>query len=208
MNKAFFGLHTLSKIATRSRKRVGRGYGSGKGGHTSGRGQKGQKSRRTIPWSFEGGAIPLSRRLPFLRGKGRLNVLKTKSEVVNLGQLETLANGTEVTIDLLVKQGWVSSEKAKNSGVKVLGRGKLTKKLSIVGLKISEPARQKVEKAGGKIQIKEEGKGKKEEGVQPSQANNKSITKEVTVIATKATVKKNRAKTKNTVKKSPKKISK
>src|SRR3990167_10335901 len=94
-------LHSLPKIAFRGKKRVGRGYGSGKGGHTSGRGQKGQKSRRTIPWSFEGGAIPLSRRLPFLRGKGRLNVLGQKPEVINVGQLESLPAGTKVSLELL-----------------------------------------------------------------------------------------------------------
>src|SRR3990167_5472974 len=84
------GLHNLSKITICGKKRVGRGYGSGKGGHTSGRGQKGQRSRRTIPWWFEGGQLPLVKRVPFWRGKGRLNPLKQKPVIVKTGQFNKL----------------------------------------------------------------------------------------------------------------------
>jgi len=145
-------LHSLPKIAFRGKKRVGRGYGSGKGGHTSGRGQKGQRSRRTIPWSFEGGALPLSQRLPFWRGKGRLNPLNDNPVAINLSQLDKLTAGTTVDAEFLVKRGLVKNKEVASRGVKILGGGKLTKKLTIVGLKISASARAAVEKAGGKVE--------------------------------------------------------
>lgn len=167
MQQKIFSLHSLPKIAAREKKRVGRGYGSGKGGHTSGRGQKGQKSRRTIPWSFEGGALPLSRRLPFMRGKGRLHSLKEKRVILNIGDFEDVKDGTVVDIEFLKKEGYVDPSQAIVRGVKILGRGKLTKKLTISGLIVSMPAKAKIEKAGGEIQgKKEEGKGIKEEKIQ------------------------------------------
>lgn len=144
-------LHNLPKVGVRSRKRQGRGYGSGKGGHTSGRGQKGQRSRRTIPWSFEGGALPLSRRLPFWRGKGRLNPLKPKNVVLNISQLERFPNGTVIDLAFLVKERIIHQDEADARGVKVLGDGKFTKKLTIVGLRVSLPAKAKIEKAGGVV---------------------------------------------------------
>src|SRR3990167_7796278 len=98
-------LHSLPKISFRGKKRVGRGIGSGKGGHTSGRGQKGQLTRRTVPWSFEGGALPLSQRLPFWRGKGRLNPLSDKPVAINLSQLDRWAAGRTVDSVFLVKKG-------------------------------------------------------------------------------------------------------
>lgn len=145
-------LHSLPKIAFRGKKRVGRGYGSGKGGHTSGRGQKGQRSRRTIPWSFEGGALPLSQRLPFWRGKGRLNPLSDNPVAINLSQLDKLAAGTIVDAEFLVKKGWVKNKEIAVRGAKILGGGQLTKKLTIVGLKISASAKAMIEKVGGKVE--------------------------------------------------------
>lgn len=146
-----FGLHTLPKVTTRGKKRVGRGYGSGKGGHTSGRGQKGQKSRRTIPWSFEGGALPLSQRLPFWRGKGRLNPLKPKLIPVNIGRLERFPDGTVVDLAFLVKERIIHQSEADTREVKILGDGKLTKKLTIVGFRTSGSAKAAIEKAGGRV---------------------------------------------------------
>lgn len=145
-------LHSLPKIAFRGKKRVGRGIGSGKGGHTSGRGQKGQLTRRTVPWSFEGGALPLSRRLPFWRGKGRLNPLSDNPVAINLSQLDTLAAGTIVDAGFLVKKGWVKNKEIAVRGAKILGGGKLTKKLTILGLKISVSAKAMIEKVGGKVE--------------------------------------------------------
>ncbi|MBI2309705.1 50S ribosomal protein L15 [Candidatus Collierbacteria bacterium] len=145
-------LHSLPKIAFRGKKRVGRGYGSGKGGHTSGRGQKGQRSRRTIPWSFEGGALSLSQRLPFWRGKGRLNPLSDNPVAINLSQLDKLTAGTTVDAEFLVKRGLVKNKEVASRGIKILGGGQLTKKLTIVGLKISAAAKAVVEKVGGKVE--------------------------------------------------------
>lgn len=146
-----FSLNNLPKLVTRGKKRVGRGYGSGKGGHTSGRGQKGQRSRRTIPWSFEGGGLALNRRLPFWRGKGKLQSYRPQPVAVNLRQLEMLPNDTTVDKQALVKIGLVKLQEFRRRGVKILARGKLTKKLTIVGLPVSAPAKAKIETAGGSI---------------------------------------------------------
>lgn len=181
-------LHSLPKIAARSKKRVGRGYGSGKGGHTSGRGQKGQRSRRTIPWSFEGGALPLSQRLPFWRGKGRLNPLSDNPVAINLNQLDKLPAGTVVDAGFLVKMGWVKTREIAVRGAKILGGGKLTKKLAIVGLKISVSAKVAVEKAGGKVEeiIKNAEKAKKVEKIEKVE---KKVVAEKKIIKKKVVVK-------------------
>jgi len=145
-------LQSLPKSTSRGKKRVGRGYGSGKGGHTSGRGQKGQKSRRTIQWWFEGGQLPLVRRVPFLRGKGRLNPLKQKPVIIKTGQFNKLKSGTVVTIDTLIQERMVSEVEVKSRGVKILAGGKLEKKLTVTGLKLSAGAKKEIEKVGGKIE--------------------------------------------------------
>lgn len=191
-------LHSLPKIAARGKKRVGRGYGSGKGGHTSGRGQKGQRSRRTIPWSFEGGALPLSQRLPFWRGKGRLNPLSDNPVAINLNQLDKLPAGTIVDAGFLVKMGWVKTREIAVRGAKILGGGKLTKKLMIVGLKISVSAKAAVEKAGGKVEeiIKKAEKAKKVET-----AGKKAVVEKKVIKKTIAKPKKIIAKIKKSAKK-------
>ena len=150
--KSLINLQSLSKITRRGKKRVGRGYGSGKGGHTSGRGQKGQRSRRTIPWWFEGGQLPLVRRVPFLRGKGRLNPLKQKPVIIKTGQFNKLKSGTVVTIDTLIQERMVSEVEVKSRGVKILAGGKLEKKLTVTGLKLSAGAKKEIEKVGGEIE--------------------------------------------------------
>jgi large subunit ribosomal protein L15 len=151
MNKSILSLHTLAKITARGKKRLGRGYGSGKGGHTSGRGQKGQKSRRTIQWWFEGGQLPLVKRVPFLRGKGRLNPLKQKQVIIKTGQFNKLKSGSLINIDTLIHERMVSETDTKNRGVKILAGGLLKKKLTISGLKLSAGAKKEIEKAGGII---------------------------------------------------------
>lgn len=182
-------LHSLPKIAFRGKKRVGRGYGSGKGGHTSGRGQKGQLTRRTVPWSFEGGALPLSRRLPFWRGKGRLNPLSDNPVTINLNQLETLDAGTIVDAGFLVKKGWIKNKEIAVRGAKILGGGKLTKKLTIVGLKISAPAKAAVEKAGGKVE-EIVNKAEKVEKVKKVKEAAKAVKAEKKVVVEKKVAKK------------------
>jgi|SRR5688572_28447082 len=121
----------LPKLVQRSKKRVGRGMGSGKGSHTSGRGQKGQKSRTGISVLFEGMKTKKSllKRLPLLRGKGKFKA-EGKPVVITVTDLESLPTGSEITVALLIKEGIVDKDKAKRFGVKVLGGGKTTKKFT------------------------------------------------------------------------------
>ena len=142
-------LASLPKIKEKNKKRLGQGHGSGRG-KTAGRGTKGQKSRGKISLSFEGGALPLIKRLPFRRGKGRNKSFKTKPFILNVERLNELSKNSQVDVDLLIKEGLVS-KKAKKDGVKILGNGKLNLPL-LVNLPVSESAREKIEKAGGKVQ--------------------------------------------------------
>jgi large subunit ribosomal protein L15 len=142
------------KVKTKSKKRVGRGYGSGKGGHTSSRGQKGQKSRGSVGILFEGVKVrkSLLNRLPFQRGKGK-NKPKPGPIIVNLDALNMLRDGSKVDIESLGAAGIVKESSARVYGVKVLGDGKLEKKL-IVTLPTSKSAAKKIEKAGGSVDTK------------------------------------------------------
>ncbi len=144
----------IQKTVAKGKKRVGRGYGSGKGGHTVGRGQKGQKSRSHIGVLFEGIKVKKSliKRIPLRRGKGKFKS-RGKPLVIKLSYLNILPAGTKVSIESLVKHGIVRQDDALKFGVKILGGGKLEKKLA-VALPISKSAAKNVEKAGGKI-IKE-----------------------------------------------------
>src|SRR3989344_4362273 len=122
----------LPKIISRGKKRRGRGYGSGKGGHTVGRGQKGQKSRKKIGIIFEGVKMKKSliKRLPLRRGKGKLKA-KAKPLIVNLDLLNLLSEGSRVNINSLVAFGIVNARQAEMFGVKVLGGGSIEKKLIV-----------------------------------------------------------------------------
>ena len=129
-------------------KRVGRGIGSGNG-KTSGKGHKGQKARSGggVRPGFEGGQMPLQRRLP----KSGFNNIFAKQYVTNnVSDLEKFDNGTEVTAELLKETGVVSKVL---DGIKILGRGELTKKLNVKVAKYSAQAIEKIEKAGGKAEV-------------------------------------------------------
>ncbi len=141
----------ILKVKTRSKKRLGRGYGSGKGGHTSSRGQKGQKSRGSVGILFEGLKVrkSLLNRLPLMRGKGKFHA-KAKPVIINLEVLNLLKDGAVVTIETLAKAGIVKESHAQTYGVKILGNGKLTKKLE-VALPVSGSAAKKIIDAGGSI---------------------------------------------------------
>ncbi len=130
------------------RKRIGRGIGSGTG-KTSGKGHKGQNARSGggVRPGFEGGQMPLYRRLP---KRGFTNIFAKQYVAVNVAELERFENGTEVTAELLKEVGVISKIK---DGVKVLGRGELTKKLTVKVAKFSESAKEKIEKAGGKAEV-------------------------------------------------------
>jgi len=133
--------------ANENKKRVGRGMGSGMG-KTSTRGHKGQGSRSgsSLMRGFEGGQMPLHRRLP---KRGFTNIFKTEYEVVNLERLAGI-DEKEITPDVLRKAGVVNS---KNALVKVLGNGDLSKAVTVHAHKFSKSAQEKIEKAGGKVQV-------------------------------------------------------
>ena len=146
-------LNTLPKITTKRIKRVGRGYGSGVGGHTVGRGAKGFKARNKLPLTFDGTKIKKSwlKRLPLWRGKGKFNSLSAKSVGINLDLLEVnFKKGEKVDLENLVKKGLIKGTEAKLN-VKILGRGKLSKNLMVL-LPCSQKAKEKIVKAGGKVE--------------------------------------------------------
>ena len=145
-------LNQLPKINKKSKKRVGRGYGSGKGGHTSGRGSKGQKARSKVPLLFEGTKMKKSliKRLPLQRGKGKLKSLKPGPIAINLNYLNLFKTGEKVNLPSLVKKGIVDPDQAKSLGIKVLGEGELKIALK-VELPCSKGAAAKIKKAGGTV---------------------------------------------------------
>ncbi|MGB9911406.1 MAG: 50S ribosomal protein L15 [Microgenomates group bacterium] len=145
-------LNQLSKIKTKEKKRVGRGYGSGKGGHTTGRGNKGQKVREKVSLTFAGTKTKKSllRRLPLQRGKGKLKPKEKKPIVVNLKYLNLFKEGETVDIKSLVKKGIIKKNEAEKYPVKILGDGELKVALK-VALPCSKKAAEKIKKAKGEI---------------------------------------------------------
>ncbi len=136
--------------ATHKKKRLGRGQGSGLG-KTSGRGNKGQKSRSgySRKRGFEGGQMPLHRRLP---KRGFTNIFKREWAEVNLARVEELFDaGTTVTPEVLVEKGLV--RKSLKGSVAILGKGDLSKSLTISAHRFSESAKNKIEAAGGKAEV-------------------------------------------------------
>lgn len=134
--------------AKKSRKRIGRGTGSGLG-KTAARGAKGQKARSgggTPPW-FEGGQMPLQRRIP---KRGFTNIFKKIYGVVNIGSLDRFPEGSEVTVEQLTAAGLV---KKNLDGVKLLADGEITHPLTIHVHKASAEAIRKIEAAGGKVEL-------------------------------------------------------
>lgn len=139
----------LSKTTKPSKKRLGQGHGSGRG-KTSGRGTKGQKARRNISLTFEGGALALIKRLPFRRGKGRNASLGRKPIALNISVLSLLPKETKVDIETLIKFKIVDADDAHNVGVKILGNGEIAVPLQVV-VPVSKQAKKKIEKAGGTV---------------------------------------------------------
>jgi len=133
-----------------SKKRIGRGDASGTGG-TAGRGHKGQKSRSggSIPAWFEGGQMPLVRRLP-KRGPKRTAHKRIEYDIVNLGTLNQFDDGEDITLDRLISASLVSP---RNPKVKILGEGTLEKQLTIHAHRFSKSAIQEIESKGGKIKV-------------------------------------------------------
>jgi large subunit ribosomal protein L15 len=134
--------------ATKKTKRVGRGPGSGSG-KTAGKGHKGQKARSggVKGAGFEGGQMPLQRRIP---KRGFTNIFRKEYAVVNLSDLETMAGTDVVTPDVLLQKGLIKDMKA---GLKVLGMGELKAKLTVRAHKFSKSAMEKIQAAGGKAEV-------------------------------------------------------
>jgi len=147
------GLHNLTPApgSHRDRKRLGRGPGSGKG-KTSGKGHKGSKARAGHHGPgggkphFEGGQMPLTRRIP---KRGFTNPFRVEYQVVSLRDLERLPEGAEVTAEALVEAGVI---RARKGPAKLLANGEVTRAVTVRGLKVSEGARGKIEAAGGRVE--------------------------------------------------------
>ncbi|MBI2017489.1 50S ribosomal protein L15 [Candidatus Daviesbacteria bacterium] len=139
-------LSNLLKVTTKSKKRVGRGLGSGKG-KTAGRGTKGQKARGKIPVGFVG-SLPLYKKLPLRRGLGNPK-MSIKKKIVKLTALEVFAAKTVVDLEQLIKSKILTQKEAK-FGVKILG-GQLSKTLTIK-LAVSKSVQKSIEKLGGKVE--------------------------------------------------------
>ncbi len=143
-------LHELKPAegTNKKQKRIGRGTASGQG-KSAGKGQKGQNSRSGggVRLGFEGGQMPLYRRLPKV---GFTNIFRKEFAIVNVSDLERFENGALVTIEALKETGLVKD--AKN-GVKILGTGELTKSLTVQVNKFSKSAAEKIAAAGGKVEV-------------------------------------------------------
>lgn len=175
-------LHGLrpAKGATKRRRRIARGIGSGLG-KTAGRGTKGQKARRQVHPNFEGGQTPLQRRLPVK--KGFRNVNHREFAIVNLDDLERLFKaGDEVTPETLVASGVVSAPK---DGIKILAFGELKKKLTVSAHACSKAAEAAIEKAGGKVVLLP-GKVRSNPVKKDKSTKAKTETTETKVVAKKA----------------------
>ncbi|MBQ8823647.1 MAG: 50S ribosomal protein L15 [Ruminococcus sp.] len=143
-------LHELSPAcgSTKEVKRIGRGHGSGNG-KTAGKGHKGQNARSGggVRIGFEGGQMPLARRIP---KRGFNNIFATEYAIVNVSDLNQFKDDTVVDTELLKAAGLV---KKVCDGVKILGNGELTAKLTVKAAKFSKSAVEKIEKAGGKVEV-------------------------------------------------------
>lgn len=143
-------LNKLVKITKKTQKRLGQGHGSGRV-KTSGRGTKGQKARYDIPIRFEGGALPLIKRMPFLRGKGKNVSFRNKAVPVSLDRLNKFKKDSIVDLKTLIDNKIVQKDALKR-GVKILAKGDLNVSLKIK-LPVSKSAKEKIEKAGGTIEV-------------------------------------------------------
>lgn len=139
-----------TKGSVKRRKRVGRGYGSGHGGHESGRGTKGQNSRSGggTRLGYEGGQTPLWKRFP---KRGFHNYTRTEYSVVNIDVLgQRFESGAEITLERLRETGIIRQSKGK---LKILGRGELSKPLVVRADRFTKTAQAKIEQAGGKVEV-------------------------------------------------------
>lgn len=143
-------LHELPKTTTTRAKRLGHGYGSGVGGHTVGKGQKGQTTRGRLPIWFEGGQLPQIRRFPFIRGKSRFDSLKAATVLVTLDQLNRFSANEVVDVKKLVEAHIVTDKDLETKQVKVVANGKIEVPLT-VKLSASKTAEKQIVAAGGQV---------------------------------------------------------
>lgn len=141
--------HTLPGVVAKQKRRLGQGHGSGRV-KTSGRGTKGQKARTNIALTFEGGALPLIKRLPFRRGKDKNNSLKGKPVIVSLSMLSKLPKDSVIDVATLVKHNIVDEEEVKQYGVKLLGPGPVQP--FTVKIPVSSSVASQITKAGGQVE--------------------------------------------------------
>ncbi|NLN48527.1 MAG: 50S ribosomal protein L15 [Clostridiales bacterium] len=142
-------LHELKPVqGSKDKKRKGRGIGSGLG-KTAGKGHKGQKARSGggVRIGFEGGQMPLYRRIP---KRGFTNIFKKEYVIINISELKVFENGTEVTPELLKEKGLI---KNLNSEIKILGDGEITKELTVKAHKFSKTAIERITASGGKVEV-------------------------------------------------------
>lgn len=142
-------LHTLPGTTNVQKKRLGLGHGSGRG-KTAGRGTKGQKARTNIPLRFEGGALPLVKRMPFLRGKSRNKSLNEKVLVINLDALNRIPAHAIISVESLITYRIIPADTRHNE-VKLLGKGTLLQAYT-VHIPTSKSAADKIVKAGGSVE--------------------------------------------------------
>lgn len=143
-------INSLPKTTKNAKRRLGQGHGSGRV-KTSGRGTKGQNARSKRSLSFEGGALPLIKRLPFRRGKGKNKVFKKKPIVINIKYLNIFKSGEIVDLKTLISHHIVDESEAREYGIKILGDGEIKIPLTIK-LPLSKSAAKKIEKAGGHVE--------------------------------------------------------
>lgn len=142
-------LNVLKKLTEKPKKRIGRGYGTGKGGHTVGRGTKGQRARKSgeAPAWYEGGQLPLIKRLPMQRGKARFNVLVPTAEVT-LSHLNKMT-AEVITLDALKLEKVIH---ARFQRAKVIANGKIERKVIVRGLPATAGAVKAIKHAGGSVE--------------------------------------------------------
>ncbi len=141
-------LNQLISITTKPSKRLGRGHGSGKGSHTVGRGTKGHKARKgskTVDW-FEGGQLPLVKRLPMWRGKSRFKVVRPVAEIT-LSDIQKM-KADVITLETLKLEKLIASEFKQ---AKIIATGRLERAVTVQGVRVSAAAREMITKAGGQV---------------------------------------------------------
>ena len=143
-------INTVPSIVDKKKRRLGQGHGSGRV-KTSGRGTKGKNARGKVALTFEGGALPLIKRLPFRRGKNRNKSLQGKPVIIDAAVLNALPKNAVVDIEALIQHKIVDEQDARQYGVKVLGAAQITNVVT-VKVPVSQSVAKQVEKMGGRIE--------------------------------------------------------